>query len=85
MRIESGLSKTAFSADAPLVTEALSLYQTYLYDIERGKERKSVRGWEGGRVGDSVGGWEGGRNEGRREGWMTPKQQVNKGTKRPNM
>ena len=36
-------------------------------------------------MGDRVGGWEGGRNEGKREGWMTQKKQVNKGTKRPNM
>ena len=77
MRIESGFSKTAFSVNAPLVTEAHSLYQTYMYNIERGKERKSVRGREGGR--------KGGRNKGRREGWMTTKKQVNKDTKRPNM
>ena len=58
MQIAFGLSKTAFSADAPLVTEALSLYQTYLYDIEREKREKEC---------EREGGMEGGRNEGRRE------------------
>ena len=58
MRIESELSKLAFSADAPLVTEALSLYQTYLYDIEREKREK-----ECGREGWREGGMEGGRDE----------------------
>ena len=63
MRIESELSKLAFSADAPLVTEALSLYQTYLYDIEREKRENSLRGRKGGREGWREGGMEGRRDE----------------------
>ena len=68
MRIESGLSKTAFSVDAPLVTEAHSLYQTYLYNIERGKEKECER----------QGGWEEGREEQRKEGGMDDTKKASK-------